>query len=73
MFSKTLTRSGNDDDPNPVGVGFYYIDDMRERHAKIVVARCLTKHFDTGKYDRRCVFYGRDGKAISTGWFLRTD
>jgi hypothetical protein len=70
VFTKVLTRSGNDDDPNPVGLGFYYIDDNQQRYLKLVSARCLTTFIENSKYKRRCVFYDRDGKAVSTGWMM---
>lgn len=70
MFVRTLTRSGNDDDPNPDGIGFYHIDDNRERYLKLHDARCLTTHLKNSKYKRRVVFYDRDGKAVTTGWMM---
>lgn len=70
MFAKTLTRSGNDDDPNTFGVGFYYIDDNEERYRKLRSAYCLTTLIENSKYTRRCVFYDRDGRAVCTGWMM---
>lgn len=70
MFTKTLTRSGSDDDSYPVGKGFYYIDNDKERHAKLVSARCYTTFIENSKYKRRTVFYDRDGKPVATGWMM---
>ncbi len=70
MFSKLLTRSGDDSDANIVGVGFYYIDDNQERYLKLVSARCHTTMIENSKYKRRTVFYDRDGKAVCTGWMM---
>lgn len=70
MFTKVLTRSGNDDDPNPVGMGFYYIDDDQLRYLKLRSARCYTTFIENSKYKRRTVFYDRDGKAVCTGWMM---
>lgn len=70
MFTKTLTRSGNDDDPVSVGVGFYYIDDDQIRQGKIINARCYTTMIENSKFKRRTVFYDRDGKAVATGWMM---
>lgn len=70
MFTKVLTRSGEDDDPNVDGVGFYHIDDDKTRHHKLIYARCLTTFIENSKYKRRTVFYDRDGKAVCTGWMM---
>jgi hypothetical protein len=70
MFTKWLTRSGNDSDLNIVGMGFYYIDDNQERYLKLRDARCITTFIENSKYKRRTVFYDRDGKAVCTGWMM---
>lgn len=70
MFTKTLTRSGEDSDTNVVGVGFYYIDDDQIRQGKIRDAYCYTTMIENSKYKRRTVFYDRDGKAVCTGWMM---
>jgi len=70
VFTKVLTRSGNDDDPNPIGMGFYYIDDNQARIPQFQVTRCYTTFIENSKYKRRCVFYDRDGKAVCTGWMM---
>lgn len=70
MFTKWLTRSGDDSDLNVVGMGFYHIDDDKIRQGEIINARCLTTFIKDSKYKRRTVFYNRDGKAVATGWMM---
>jgi hypothetical protein len=70
-FTKMLTHSGDDDDTNYVGVGFYHIDDTQARHRAIEYGKCIRTEFSTGKYAYRVVFCDRKGAAGTTGWFLR--